>query len=188
MMTVKRGRKGEPPSIIEVPPEEPDPKAEATVTTTEYSIPASAGRRSTDWVKRVISLVLRQSSSIFDIWKDERGHWSTRRILLWAWTGLGWWAITREITAKVYVVTKMNGEQVIINPHFLNNAWVQAWMITEGAFIVAVFGPVVADYLKNAAPAIAAIGAAVRDSLPAVVKERRDRAAEAGSDGTEWTE
>jgi hypothetical protein len=191
MMTTKRGRKGEPPTIVEVPDEAPPPpqtEVEATVITAEYSVPEKIGRRSTDWVKRIVKLVLSQSTSILDIWKDERGHWSTRRLLLWGWTIFGMWLMHLEATARVYLVTKANGEQEVITPHFLNNAWIQAWMITEGALIVAVFGPVVADYLKNAAPALAAIGAAARDSLPAVVKERRDKAREAGSDGTEWTE
>lgn len=143
------------------------------------------GRRAIDWVFMPLAFAVKQASNIFDIWKDDRSHrWSTRRILLWCWTGLGFYAIWLEITARVYIV-----HETIIQPHPLNNAWIQAWSVTEGAFIVAVFGPVVVDYFKNAAPAMTAIGGAVRDRvIEPVVLARRDRAAEVGSDGTEYNE
>lgn len=118
------------------------------------------GRRATDWVIRAAGRVYRSAGNILEIWKDERLRWSTRRILLWAWTGLGFWALRHEVVARVYVVN-----DTIITPHFLSNAWIQAWTLVETAFIVAVFGPVVADYLKNAAPAIASISSAVRDAI-----------------------
>lgn len=118
------------------------------------------GRRAVDWVFVPLVFAAKQASNIFQIWKDERGAWSTRRILLWFWTILGAWALWTEVTARVYVVN-----ETIITPRFLSNAWIQAWMVTEGAFIVAVFGPVVADYLKNAAPSITAIGTAIREKI-----------------------
>lgn len=142
------------------------------------------GRRASDFATGVVTRVYEEASGIAAIWKDERGRWSTRRILLWAWTFLGAWSIWLEMTAKVYVV-----RNTIITPHFLNNAWISAWSVTEGALIVAVFGPVMIDYFKNAAPAMTAIGGALRDrAIDPVVAARRDKAAEVGSDGTEYNE
>ncbi len=133
------------------------------------------GRRAADVVAHtatgLVTRVVHEGNSILEIWKDDRSRrWSTRRILLWAWTGLGFWVIRSEVTARVYVV----GDK-IIHPHFLSNAWIQAWMVTEGAFVVAVFGPVVADYLKNAAPAITAIATGLRDRVidPVLVRDPR---------------
>lgn len=120
--------------------------------------------------KRVTEVATRVyffTNNILSIWKDERNQWSTRRILLWVWTFLGFWAIVREVTGRVYVI-----RETIIQPHPLNNAWIQAWMVTEGAFIVAVFGPVMIDYFKNAAPAVTAIGSALRDRV--IEPVRRD--------------
>jgi hypothetical protein len=168
-------------------------EALVAAATAEYAVVAPGeskpiGRRATDVVSHavagLVTRVFMQTNSIFNIWKDERGYWSTRRILLWFWTGLGFWAIWREVTARVYIVN-----ETIIHPHFLGNAWIQTWMIVEGAFIAAVFGPVMVDYFKNAAPAMTAIGGALRDNvIEPKVLERRDRAAAAGSDGTEYTE
>lgn len=134
------------------------------------------GRRATDWVIQLYRGARANTLAIFQIWKDERGYWSTRRILLWIWTILGAWVIYREVTARVYVV-----RETIITPHFLSNAWIQAWAITEGAFIVAVFGPVVADYLKNAAPALTAISTALRERAAEVAGPKLPQAGVAPS-------
>lgn len=113
-----------------------------------------------DWVFVPLTFAVKQASGIAEIFKDERGAWSTRRILLWVWTFLGAWCIWVEVTARAYVVM-----DTIVTPHMLSNGWVQAWTVTEGAFIVAVFGPVVADYLKNATPSISAISGAIRNNV-----------------------
>lgn len=133
------------------------------------------GRRAADVVAHtatgIVTTVIHEANNILDIWKDDRSRrWSTRRILLWVWTGLGFWMMRREVLAKVYVV-----RETIIQPHPLNNAWIQAWMVTEGAFIVAVFGPVMVDYFKNVAPAVTAIGGALRDRVidPVLVRDPR---------------
>lgn len=145
-------------------------EALVAAVTGEHPAPATGtesepfGRRATDYITHaasgLVTRVVQEGGNILGIWKDERGYWSTRRILLWIWTGLGFWAIVREVVGRAYVV-----RDTIIQPHPLNNAWIQAWMVTEGAFIVAVFGPVMVDYFKNAAPAMSAIGSALRDRV-----------------------
>lgn len=143
------------------------------------------GRRANDWVFRPLMFAIKQANGILDIWKDDRSHrWSTRRILLWIWTWLGANAIWMETHAKVYLIGG-----TVITPHPLNNAWIQAWAACEGSFIVAVFGPVMIDYWKNMAPAVTAMGAAVRDKIvEPIVLARRDKAAEVGSPGSEYNQ
>lgn len=155
--------------------------------TAEHSVvlpPVSGDAQVEKVVTGIVGRVIVQTNSVLNIWKDERGMWSTRRILLWVWTWFGLWVMRLEVVARVYVT---NG--VVVQPHPLNNAWIQAWQITEGALIVAVFGPVMIDYFKNAAPAMTAISGALRDRItdPKVIA-RRDNAADVGSDGTEYTE
>lgn len=155
--------------------------------TAEHSVvlpPVSGDAKVEKVVAGLVTRVYVRTTNFLNIWKDERGNWSTRRILLWTWTLFGLWVMRLEVVARVYII---NG--TIVQPHPLNNAWIQAWQITEGALIVAVFGPVMVDYFRNAAPAMTAIGGALRDKIiDPIVTERRDQAADAGSDGTEWTE
>jgi hypothetical protein len=144
-------------------------------------ITEAGGRRADDGPAPILVVIERAIASklfwTFGMFLEPRHPYkpSMARILLAIWTYIGWMMIRHEILL-------LPG-----HPAILNAAWT-AWWAAEGMLCFWVAGPKIASYFgpgAAGAAAATAIGAAVRDPI---VQARRDKAAAAGSPGTEYNE
>lgn len=113
------------------------------------------GRRWGDW--HMLSSGRSLFFWVFGMFLGERHKPSMSRIMLAAWTWVGWRMIAHELALTA------------ADPALQNAAW-GAWATAESMLAVAVFGPSVASYMSSggAGAAVAALGSAVRSEVEKV--------------------